>query len=135
MSRACPVGHPSAAGMKSCPLCGRKYVDEKQVVLPPTKEQVLSEWRAKKRAARAAAAEAAAQEATAVATAAETVIPSARTSTEDHSAEDHDVDLVDRSTTWTQAREVAPKLLSVGAAAVFVSAFALGEGVALGFFS
>ena len=143
MSRACPVGHPSAAGMKNCPLCGRKYVDETQVVLPPTKEQVLNDWRARKRAARAAAAEAAAQEATAVAAAAETVIPSARASAEDHSAEDHsaedhsaeDHSVEDRSTTWTQTLEVAPKLLSVGAAAMFVSAFALGESVALGFFS
>lgn len=45
--------------MKNCPLCGRKYVDENLVVLPPTKEQVLTEWRARKRAARLAAAEAA----------------------------------------------------------------------------
>lgn len=120
-TRACPVGHPSAEGMKSCPLCGRKYVKESQVVLPPTKEQVMSEWRTKKRAARAAAAEAAALEAQE--TTEEPAIPAARESVEGT------VDLTDRVSSWAQSLEVAPKLLSVGAAAMFVSAFALGESV------
>ena len=104
MTRACPVGHPSAEGMTFCPLCGRKYVKESQVVRPPSKEEVLAAWRARKRAARAAAEEPAAVPA-------ETVIPAARVSSE------------------SMAIEIAPKLLSVGAAAMFVIAFALGESV------
>ena len=109
--------------MKACPLCGRKYVEADQVVLPPTTEQVLSERRARRRADREAAAAVAA---------AQTVIPSARTTDENDGAA---VDLTDKGTTWTRTVEVAPKLLSVAAVATFVSAFALGEGVALGFLS
>ena len=104
MTRACPVGHPSAEGMTFCPLCGRKYVKEAQVVRPPSKEEVLAAWRAKKRAAKAAAEQP-------EPVVAETVIPAARES----------VDAI--------ALEIAPKLLTVGAAAMFVSAFALGESV------
>jgi hypothetical protein len=55
MTRLCPVGHPSGEGLKHCPLCGRKYVRPEQVVLPPTKEEALAQWRANKRAERAAA--------------------------------------------------------------------------------
>ena len=110
MTRACPVGHPSAEGMTVCPLCGRKYVREAQVVRPPTKEEVLAAWRAKKRAAKATGDEP-------VAASAETVIPAAREPVEASIA-------------------LAPKLLTAGAAAMFVSAFALGESVmALNLFS
>jgi len=108
--------------MKNCPLCGRKYVKEELVVLPPTKEEVLSQWRARRRAEKAASAAAApaVDDTTESAAPAETVIPAARTSEE--------------SATWTFAAlsspvEVQAKLLSVGAAAMFVSAFALGESV------
>ena len=78
MTLACPVGHPSAEGMKTCPLCGRRYVKEEQVVLPPTKEEVLTEWRARRRAAKAAAAQVVLAEATDLATSAEPVIPARR---------------------------------------------------------
>ncbi|MCU1600745.1 MAG: hypothetical protein JWO22_1454 [Frankiales bacterium] len=117
--------------MKCCPLCGRKYVKEELVVLPPTKEEVLTEWRAKRRAAKSAAAALATAETTETATPAETVIPAARASRDD--AEDAGaIEAVSdsESTTWTHAPiELAPKLLSVGAIAMFVSAFALGESV------
>src|SRR3954447_6346504 len=113
MSRVCPVGHPSAAGMRSCPLCGRKYVSEEQVVLPPTKEQVLAEWRARRRAARVAAE-------TALPT--ETVVP-------DRTCEEEALDPYPEPRRPVVPLEVAPRLLSVGAAAMFVSAFALGESV------
>lgn len=95
--------------MTFCPLCGRKYVKEAQVVRPPSKEEVLAAWRAKKRAARVAADQPAADEPAAAC--AETVIPAARESME------------------AVSLEIAPKLLTVGAAAMFVSAFALGESV------
>src|SRR4051812_20239919 len=109
MSLACPVGHPSADGMKSCPICGRKYVPADLVVLPPSKDEVLAEWRARRRAAKAAEAAAAG---------AETIVPAARESEEDLEPPGRFV-------------ELAPKLLTVGAAAVFTGAFVLGESVAL----
>jgi hypothetical protein len=89
--------------MTFCPLCGRKYVREALVVRPPTKEEVLAAWRAKKRAAKATGDEPVAEPTA-------TVIPAARLSDEGSLA-------------------VAPKLLTAGAAAMFVSAFALGESV------
>ena len=98
MTRACPVGHPSAEGMTFCPLCGRKYVKESQVVRPPSKEEVLAQWRARKRAARAG------------------------------------VDVPQPVAIAAVAPGfpvIAPRLLTTGAAAMFVSAFALGESVAL----
>ena len=52
MTLACPVGHPSDAGHKACPLCGRKYVSQEEVVLPPTKEEALALARAVRRAAK-----------------------------------------------------------------------------------
>ena len=122
MTRACPIGHPSAPGMRACPLCGRAYVAADQVVPPPSKDEVLAAWRARRRAERDAAAPA-------VAEAEPPLVPAARTSPE----EGVELRLDEASTTWTRSIEVAPKLLSVGAAAMFVTAFALGEGVALGF--
>jgi hypothetical protein len=116
--------------MKACPLCGRKYVKAEHVVLPPTKDEVLSKWRADRRAAKAAAAaEKEAAAATAVTEA--PAIPAAR----EHSEAMPDVlpQLeTERSTTWTSTPiEVAPKLLLGGAAAMFTTAFALGEGALL----
>ncbi|MBW8801369.1 MAG: hypothetical protein JF597_49840 [Streptomyces sp.] len=100
-------------------------MSEEQVVLPPTKEEVLAEWRARRRAARAAEAEVAVE--TALPT--ETVIPAAR-------APEEALDPYPESRRPVVPLEVAPRLLSVGAAAMFVSAFALGESVmALNLFS
>ncbi|MFN2539317.1 MAG: hypothetical protein ABR549_14380 [Mycobacteriales bacterium] len=95
------------------------------MTLPPTKEEVLAQWRARKRATRVAAEQGA--------TLTETAIPAARASVEvlpDATAAQSG------ATTWTQTPiEVAPKLLSAGVAAVFVCAFALGESVALSLFA
>ena len=55
MTRACPVGHPSAEGMRHCALCGRAYVAVDQVAPPVSVEQVLADRRVRRRAERAAA--------------------------------------------------------------------------------
>ena len=143
MTRACPVGHPSAEGMKHCALCGRAYVAADQVAPPVSTEQVLAEWRSRRRAARAAALTApladpdAAADPTvaddqgstgatglAAAVSARTVLPDRAHRQQDEGADPH------------QAKDAASGMLSVrarvlscAAAALFVCAFALGESV------
>lgn len=134
MNRACPVGHPSAADMKHCPLCGRAYVPLDKVTQPLTKAQIMVAVRERRRAARAAAESAVEQTGNAQAEAGNgltgqtvSATPAARdvmpdssepTPPSGHSAGG-----------GSAAVLVRTRVLSCAAAAVFVSAFALGESV------
>lgn len=101
--------------MRHCPLCGRAYVTEDKVVAPPTREQVLALVRE-----RSAAVKAARHAAPDTVAAAEPETPGEPS-----------------PTGWRQRLLasngtgvlVPARVLSAGAAAVFVAAFALGEGV------
>ena len=129
MTLVCPVGHPSSDGARTCPLCGRKYVKEELVVLPPTKEEALALWRAKRRAEKAAAQAHAVQEATTATTEAP-AIPVARESSE--ALSDDVLPVIVSSVTWSLMPEtVSPRLFSALSGALFVSAFALGESTML----